>query len=157
MRRARIRVAGVPWHVTQRGHNRDACFFAPEDYAFYLNQLTRLSGMHGCAVHAYALMTNHIHLLLAPEGEDSVSVLMKTLAQFATQRCNKARDRSGALWEGRCGIVRGADLSLEALHLSAKSGRWPDGPQGRPESQADGPGRRSMSLLLIMFFFHRVS
>jgi len=73
MRQARIKVAGLPWHIVHRGHNRDACFFAPPDYGFYLNQLKRLSSLHGCTVHAYALMTNHVHLLVTPVGEAAVS------------------------------------------------------------------------------------
>ena len=100
-RRARIRIPQVPWHVVHRGHNQDPCFFGPADYAYYLDQLTLLSSLHGCAVHAYALMTNHVHLLLTPVERDGVSLMMKNLAQAVSRRTNKARNRSGALWEGR--------------------------------------------------------
>lgn len=99
-RQARIKIAGLPWHVVHRGHNRDACFFAPADYVFYLNHLNRLSTKHGCAIHAYALMTNHVHLLLTPTHEESASKMMKELAQLASRRTT-ARKRTGALWEGR--------------------------------------------------------
>jgi putative transposase len=100
-RRARLRAAGIPWHIVHRGHDRQRCFFAPEDNTFYLNQLARLSKEHGCQVHAYVLMTNHVHLLVTPETEQAASRLMKELAQRVTQRTNKARSRSGSLWEGR--------------------------------------------------------
>lgn len=43
-RRPRVALAGVPAHVIQRGHNRDACFFADEDFALYLDQLAELAG-----------------------------------------------------------------------------------------------------------------
>jgi putative transposase len=100
-RRARLRAAGIPWHIVHRGHDRQRCFFAPEDNAFYLNQLAQLSTEHDCRVHAYVLMTNHVHLLVTPGTEQAASRLMKDLAQRVTQRTNKSRSRSGSLWEGR--------------------------------------------------------
>ena len=66
-RRARLNLAGVPWHIIQRGNNRSKCFFAEADYRFYLDSLCALAGQFHCAVHAYVLMTNHVHLLLSPE------------------------------------------------------------------------------------------
>ncbi len=59
-------LAGVLAHVIQCGHNRNACFFADEDYASYLAYLAELSTQFGRTVHAYVLMTNHVHLLLTP-------------------------------------------------------------------------------------------
>jgi REP-associated tyrosine transposase len=38
-RRARLSVAGVPWHIIQRGNNRAVCFHAEEDYRRYLDDL----------------------------------------------------------------------------------------------------------------------
>jgi putative transposase len=52
-RRARLSLAGIPWHIIQRGNNRSVCFFAEEDYRRYLDDLTELSGRFGCAIHAY--------------------------------------------------------------------------------------------------------
>jgi hypothetical protein len=54
---------GHPQHVVQRGHNREACFFAEEDYQFYLHWLREGARKYGCAIHAYVLMTNRVHLL----------------------------------------------------------------------------------------------
>ena len=56
-RRARLSVAGVPWHIIQRGNNRGACFFADDDYYCYLHWLRKAAEDHGVAVHAYVLMT----------------------------------------------------------------------------------------------------
>ena len=100
-RRARLSVPGIPWHIIQRGNNRTACFYADEDYRLYLEHLTELSGKFGCAVHAYVLMTNHVHLLLTPEKEDSAALLMKHLGQRYVQYVNRSYRRSGTLWEGR--------------------------------------------------------
>jgi putative transposase len=100
-RRARLSIAGIPWHIIQRGNNRSVCFFADEDYDFYLHHLKRLATKFGCAVHAYVLMTNHVHMLLTPERKDSAALLMKNLGQRYVQYVNRAYRRSGTLWEGR--------------------------------------------------------
>ncbi len=100
-RRARLRLAGVPQHLVQRGNNHCACFFAEEDYALYLRHLGELSREFGCRVHAYVLMTNHVHLLLTPDAVDSASLTMKHLGQRYVQYVNRTYRRSGTLWEGR--------------------------------------------------------
>lgn len=100
-RRARLRLAGVPLHLIQRGNNRTACFFAEDDYALYLRHLGELAREFGCLVHAYVLMTNHVHILLTPEGTDSASLTMKHLGQRYVQYVNRTYRRSGTLWEGR--------------------------------------------------------
>jgi putative transposase len=100
-RRARLRLAGVPLHVIQRGNNRAPCFFAVDDYVFYLNHLAEFARKFDCLVHAYVLMTNHVHLLLTPEAVDSASLLMKHLGQRYVQYVNRTYRRSGTLWEGR--------------------------------------------------------
>ena len=65
-RRPRLNLVGMPLHLVQRGNNRSACFFADEDYRFYLHWLSLYAHQYGCAIHAYVLMTNHVHLLLTP-------------------------------------------------------------------------------------------
>jgi putative transposase len=98
---ARLVEPGVALHVTQRGHNRDRCFFEPADYALYLRLLALFARQHACAVHAYCLMPNHVHLLLTPQVRDGCAQLMKRLAQCCTQHVNKVHKRTGSLWEGR--------------------------------------------------------
>lgn len=100
-RTARLVVPGVALHVRQRGHNRERCFFGDEDRALYLGLLGYFARERACTVHAYCLMTNHVHLLLTPEAETSLALLMKSLAQCYTQHVNRARGRSGSLWESR--------------------------------------------------------
>jgi putative transposase len=100
-RRARLVVPGIPWHIIQRGNNRSECFFAEEDYRRYLDTLGEQALKYGCAVHAYVLMTNHVHLLLTPEREESAALLMKHLRQRYVQYINRTYRRSGTLWEGR--------------------------------------------------------
>src|SRR5712692_7337481 len=69
-RRARITAGEVPVHLIQRGNNRGACFFADQDYVRYLAHLHEFATKFDCAVHAYCLMTNHVHLLLTPRRAD---------------------------------------------------------------------------------------
>lgn len=100
-RRARLAIAGIPWHVIQRGNNRTACFYANEDYQRYLETLGEMARKYGCSIHAYVLMTNHVHLLLTPKKPDSAALLMKHLGQRYVQYVNRVYRRSGTLWEGR--------------------------------------------------------
>lgn len=99
-RRPRIIIPGTPLHVIQRGNNRQACFFADEDYQFYLECLSVYAKRSGCSVHAYVLMTNHVHLLLTPKRPESAGNLMKWLGQHYVQYINRSYKRSGTLWEG---------------------------------------------------------
>jgi putative transposase len=100
-RRARLSLAGIPWHIIQRGNNRSECFFAEQDYRLYLQFLQELARRFDCAVHSYVLMTNHVHLLLTPACKNSAALLMKHLGQRYVQHVNRTYRRSGTLWEGR--------------------------------------------------------
>ncbi len=100
-RRARLAIAGIPWHIIQRGNNRTACFYTDDDYRYYLARLKEQAIKHHCEIHAYVLMTNHVHLLLTPLKAESASLLMKHLGQRYVQYINKTYHRSGTLWEGR--------------------------------------------------------
>jgi putative transposase len=88
-RRARIVLPGFPMHLIQRGNNRQACFYADEDYLFYLEWLQRYARQAGCAVHAYLLMTNHVHLLLTSSTAGGAGALMKVLGQRYVQYVNR--------------------------------------------------------------------
>ena len=68
-RRSRLNLADVPQHIIQRGNNRQATFFAEEDYRFYLDRLLEASRKYGCSIYAYVLMTNHVHLLVGINRE----------------------------------------------------------------------------------------
>jgi putative transposase len=100
-RRARLSLPGIVWHIVQRGNNRTDCFHTDADFIFYLEHLGRLSEKFRCAVHAYVLMANHVHLLLTPEERESAPALMKHLGQCYAQYANRSYGRSGTLWEGR--------------------------------------------------------
>ena len=97
----RFVLVGHPQHVIIRGNNRDPIFHADEDYRFYLDKLLAASQKHGCDIHAYVLMTNHVHLLITPHKEDGISKTMQMVGRYYVQYFNFTNKRSGTLWEGR--------------------------------------------------------
>lgn len=100
-RRARIILPEIPVHVIQRGNNRQSCFYSSQDYRLFLSWLRKYAMLSECRVHAYVLMTNHVHMLLTPTNADSVGILMKRLGQRYVQYINRTYKRTGTLWESR--------------------------------------------------------
>jgi putative transposase len=100
-RRPRIKLADIPQHLVQRGVNRQPCFFAEEDYYCYLHWLEEAAADWRCAIHAYVLMTNHVHLLMTPTTPDGPAKLMQSVGRRYVQYVNRVYRRSGTLWEGR--------------------------------------------------------
>jgi putative transposase len=100
-RQPRFDIPGVPQHVIQRGNNRQPCFLNEQDYHFYLESLREAVRQTGCHVHAYVLMTNHVHLLVTPESVGAISQAMQRLGRRYVAYFNSAYGRTGTLWEGR--------------------------------------------------------
>jgi putative transposase len=100
-RRLRVQPLGYPLHIIKRGNNRQACFYADEDYQFFLHHLGELAARFKCEVHAYVLMTNHFHMLITPYMGRGASLLMKLLGQRYVQYVNRTYRRCGTLWDGR--------------------------------------------------------
>ena len=80
-----IHLDNVPLHIVQRGHNREPCFFGEEDYQAYLHWLGEALVKEQCALHAYALMTNYVHLLITPERSDAVPRVIIALGRRYVQ------------------------------------------------------------------------
>ncbi|MBS0457219.1 MAG: transposase [Proteobacteria bacterium] len=100
-RRPRLELPGVPLHVTHRGVNRAAVFLDDEDHATYRQFLREALAEHGIALHAYVLMTNHVHLLLTAPAPGRLSRAMSRLGQRYVPLFNRKHGRTGTLWEGR--------------------------------------------------------
>ena len=100
-RRKRMYLPGFPYHIVQRGNNREACFVKPENYQFYLKLWKDCAKRYGVVVHAYCLMTNHIHFLVTPENPDSISRAMSVIGSRYAYHFNKVYKRTGTVWEGR--------------------------------------------------------
>ncbi len=100
-RKPRFIVPGQPQHVTIRGVNREPIFYHNCDYLYYLDRLGEATKRHGCTLHAYVLMTNHVHLLITPKTEISLSTTVQVLGRYYVQYFNHLYRRTGTLWEGR--------------------------------------------------------
>ena len=97
----RFDVPGQPQHVIQRGNNRSIIFVGEEDFEFYLKKLGEASKKYQCDLHAYVLMTNHVHLLVTPHLKGGIGKLMQMLGRYYVQYFNYQYNRTGTLWEGR--------------------------------------------------------
>jgi len=100
-RRRRVCPPGVAQHLIQRGNNRQICFASDEDCAAYAHWLREAAERYAVAVHAWVFMTNHVHLLAAPERKDGISRMMQQLGRHYVRYFNYQYARSGTLWEGR--------------------------------------------------------
>ena len=97
----RFVIPNQPQHVIHRGNNRAETFCTDADYSFYLEKLKSACDKYGCSVHAYVLMTNHVHLLITPHHEQSLGKAMQMLGRYYVQYYNYCYQRTGTLWEGR--------------------------------------------------------
>ena len=100
-RQPRIDLPHVAQHIVQRGNDRQPCFFTDGDRLRYLGDLRELALYIGCAVHAYVLMTNHVHLLVTPAESGQIPHLMQALGRRYVRYVNTRYRRTGTLWEGR--------------------------------------------------------
>jgi putative transposase len=97
----RLVLPDQPVHVVQRGHNRDPVFRDDRDRCLYRQLLVDGCDRLGCAVHAYVLMTNHVHLLVTPTRAQALSELIQWIGRHYVTAFNRRHRRSGTLWEGR--------------------------------------------------------
>ena len=114
-RLTRVSPAGIAVHVIQRGNNRQVCFVADEDHWAYAGWLKEYSSRYRVDIHAWVMMTNHVHLACTPHSEGAVSKMIQELGRRYVQYFNREYRRSGTLWEGRfksC-LVDSADYLLE--------------------------------------------
>ena len=100
-RKPRFNLPGVPQHIVQRGNNREPCFYAVDDYYRYLDDLHDAAVKNQVAIHAYVLMTNHVHLLATPGQAYSISHMMQDIGRKYVRYINHTYRRTGTLWEGR--------------------------------------------------------
>lgn len=92
---------GVPQHIILRGNNRDAIFANDDDRRFFMDALLDAATRYELVIHAYVLMSNHIHLLASPETAESLPKTMQSLGRRYVQYFNHRHQRTGTLWEGR--------------------------------------------------------
>jgi putative transposase len=100
-RTLRIDMPGVPQHLITRGNDRAPCFFEDADRQVYLRCLAQAAGVTGCDLHAYVLMTNHVHLLATGNTGGAVSRMMQVVGTRYARYVNRTYGRTGTLFEGR--------------------------------------------------------
>ncbi len=100
-RKPRFFIPGVPVHIVQRGHSREPVFFEVADHQAYLHWLKEGAKRYSVDVHAYVLMSNHIHLLVTEHNAQSITRMMQYLGRYYVQYINHNYDTSGSIWEGR--------------------------------------------------------
>ena len=100
-RRKRYLIANMPYHVVQRGHDRNNCFFDETDKACYLSILERCLSVYQVQLHAFVLMSNHVHLLMTAGQDGKISNVMQNLGRDYVHYFNKRYHRVGTLWDGR--------------------------------------------------------
>lgn len=100
-RLARVVVPGFPHHITQRGNRRQDVFFQDSDYQFYLSLLKEWCATEQIEIWAYCLMSNHVHLIVKPEAESSLSKAIGETHRRYTCMINRRENWKGYLWQGR--------------------------------------------------------
>ena len=85
----------------QRGNDRQPTFFADADRLRYLTDLNEIALRAGCSVHAYVLMTNHVHVLATPTEAGQIAHVMQSMGRRYVRYTNDRYHRTGTLWEGR--------------------------------------------------------
>jgi putative transposase len=114
-RLGRYFIPDQPLHVIQRGNDRKAVFFADDDFTYYRDWLIAAAEANGLAVHAYVLMTNHVHLLATPTTAESLPRTMQSLGRRYVRYINTRHHRTGTLWEGR---YRAAPIDTEEYFIA---------------------------------------
>ena len=100
-RLSRVLPVDVAAHIIQRGNNRQVCFVSDEDHNSYIEWLQEYSQKYKVEVHAWVMMSNHVHLLCTPRQPGAISLMMQSLGRRYVRYFNFTYQRSGTLWEGR--------------------------------------------------------
>ncbi len=133
---ARVVVAGLPHHVTQRGNRRQTTFFEPSDYRTYLSMLAVACRRAGTRVWAYCLMPNHVHLVLVPSAEDGLRAPLSGTHRRYAEGINRRFGWRGHLWQERfhsfpmdegylLATVRYVERNPVAARLTRTAAQWP--------------------------------
>ena len=116
-RRPRVHLPDIPLHIVQRGHNREPCFFAEDDYLSFRHWLGEAAAATQSSLHAYVLMTNHVHLLVTVRNARSVPALMISLGRRYVQSVNRRYRRTGTLWDSR---YKSSPIQTETYFLACQ-------------------------------------
>ena len=107
----RFTIPGQPQHVIQRGNNREPIFAAEEDYQYYLERLQEAARKCQVDIHAYVLITNHVHLLVTPWQKKGIGSMIQPIGRYYVQFFNHSYARTGTL----CGLWGHRDYGVYVL------------------------------------------
>ncbi len=97
----RIVIPNQPLHIMHRGNNKQIIFESEEDMVRIKEDIAHALSKTGCALHAYVIMSNHLHLLITPQSKKDLATFMQTMANRYVRYFNAKYDRTGTIWEGR--------------------------------------------------------
>jgi len=150
-RTARSAVAGFCYHVINRGNARSVVFHDATDFRTFLALAVRACRRVPMDVLAYCLMPNHLHFVLRPPSDDSLSRWMHWISASYIHRYRKRHGGSGHLWQGRFKafpiqedghlftVIRYVERNALRAGLVTQAERWPWGSLARREAKGGGP------------------
>ncbi len=97
----RLVIPHQPHHIIQRGNDRQAIFRDAGDYTIFLKWLRESAKQFKVAIHAYVLLSNHVHLLATPSDETGLARMMQWIGRYYVPYFNRKYERVGTLWQGR--------------------------------------------------------
>ena len=116
-RLSRIVIPNQPLHIMHRGNNRQDIFDSEEDMVRIKADIKASLSKSGCSLHAYVIMTNHLHLLITPRNKAKLAAFMQSVANRYVRYFNAQHQRTGTIWEGRFkSCLVDSDQYLFALH-----------------------------------------
>lgn len=147
-RKPRSIIADYPFHVIVRGNNRQAIFHDDDDRTSFKWILREACTANQLAVHAYVMMTNHVHLIATPAQAEGLSRVMQAVGRQYVRRFNHRHGRSGTLWEGRyrASLIQG-DRHLLACQRYVEMNPVRAGMVERPEQYAWSSHRHHLGLV----------
>lgn len=97
----RIVLPNQPLHIIHRGNNRQNIFENDADMMPIREDIAISLSKSECYLHAYVIMTNHLHLLITPSGKEQLKIFMQSMTNRYVRYFNASRKRTGTIWEGR--------------------------------------------------------
>jgi putative transposase len=98
---ARIDVPGLPYHICTRAVDGMPCFSNEVDRIIFYNYFREALGRGILQLHAFVVMSNHVHILATPLEKGAMAHVMSSTCQRFAQHFNRAYDRKGPLLQDR--------------------------------------------------------
>ena len=97
----RLVIPDHPMHIMHRGNNKQHIFNTEDDMVRIKEDISYGLKKSGCCLHAYVIMSNHLHLLVTPESKEQLAIFMQAMANRYVRYFNSLHKRTGTIWEGR--------------------------------------------------------